>query len=208
MKEGMLEKLSGAKKGKAKGKEKWQKRYFVLSNDDLDGDGTPDLGMYYYKTKEAFEKRGKPLGYVVLAKVEIKVAKRTHPKYNNGEEYDALTLSSPTHDIVLRDDPDDGDDDVTDWIAPLERIIEMQKSGMGMGSMGVAEAASDEDAPDTDSVAGDVGSPALVLPGSSKSAEEVTNSTTLPPPPVKEPVSSGEELSALLQAEKDSPDYA
>jgi hypothetical protein len=25
---------------------------------------------------------------------------------------------------------------------------------------------------------------------------------------VKEPVSSGEELSALLQAEKDSPDYA
>eukprot|EP01047_Picozoa_sp_COSAG01_P051299 COSAG01_NODE_5278_length_4363_cov_175.868433_4_plen_73_part_00 len=39
----------------------------------------------------------------------------------------------------LRDDPDDGDDDVTDWIPPLEKIIEMQNQGRGMDSLQIGD---------------------------------------------------------------------
>ena len=39
-----------------------------------------------------------------------------------------LILDSPRQQIKLRDDPDDGDDDVTDWIPPLEEIIEVRGS--------------------------------------------------------------------------------
>lgn len=48
LKQGSLEKLAGAKKGSEKAKQHWQQRWFVLSTDDLDGDGVPDVGMYQH----------------------------------------------------------------------------------------------------------------------------------------------------------------
>lgn len=151
----------------------------------------PRSGLYYFKTEETYKQGKKPQGKVQLAGVQILVETKTDPKYLGGAEYQALRLTSPTHNILcappatragprtgrrmalrppstrllpprrplpcplaallacllifatprrrLRDDPDDGDDDVTDWIPPLEKIIEMQNQGRGMDSLQIGD---------------------------------------------------------------------
>ena len=195
LKQGALEKLSGAKKreeGKKEKKEKWQKRWFVLSSEeDVDGDGIPDLGMYYYKSQADFVKRKKPLGYVVLVNVTVTVVQRELPgkdagnekAYNAGQPYQTLKISSPSHDIVLRDDLDDDEDiDFETWKTAVEQIIHMQDEGLGdprsLAAMGGGGFDEDED-DDAKSQAGSAG------------GTSTTSATTggaygaLPPPPTR-----------------------
>merc|ERR1711871_1690603 len=62
IRQGSLKKLSGGKKD-ASGKKirtmgslrpKWERRWFILVEGvDLDGDGVPDMGLYYFTSQEA-----------------------------------------------------------------------------------------------------------------------------------------------------------
>eukprot|EP01047_Picozoa_sp_COSAG01_P051298 COSAG01_NODE_5278_length_4363_cov_175.868433_3_plen_113_part_00 len=60
----------------------------------------PRSGLYYFKTEETYKQGKKPQGKVQLAGVQILVETKTDPKYLGGAEYQALRLTSPTHNIL------------------------------------------------------------------------------------------------------------
>ena len=85
-----LMKQSGGKKDKD-GKMKrsvgsmrktWDRRWFTLVEGvDIDGDGIPDMGLFYYETEEAQKQGEKPLNHIDLDGVKVS----TEPDKKTGE---------------------------------------------------------------------------------------------------------------------------
>ena len=58
----------------------WERRWFTLVEGvDIDGDGIPDMGLFYYETEEAQKQGEKPLNHIDLdgAKVSTEPGKKT-----------------------------------------------------------------------------------------------------------------------------------